>query len=173
MGRKVLFAALILQLVLPLRLGALWPGCRTAYAIQSGQAAPQFTLEDTRGMPVSIAALKGKVIVLNFFAVWCPPCEGEITALNRLYARYRARGVLVLGVTRDSPGDVAAYEARRPIDYPVAIDARSTAYNLYDVFPVPVTFLIDQRGVIARKFIGPAAGGALEKAVERLLASKS
>ena len=158
---KALFACLAVVFLLV---------CRAAYAVQPGQAAPPFTLDDTRGRPVSISALRGKVIVLNFFSVWCPPCESEMDSLNRLYGKYRASGeVVVLGVTNNTPEDVKAYEARRPIDYPVLIDSRSTAQILYDVLPIPTTFLIDKNGIIARKFFGPPAASTLEKAVKRLL----
>ncbi|MDA8325583.1 MAG: TlpA disulfide reductase family protein [Nitrospiraceae bacterium] len=143
--------------------------CRTAGAVQAGQPAPRFALDDTRGRPVSIAALKGQVVILNFFAVWCPPCDKEISILNRLYGKYKSRGVEVLGVTNDTLKEVKDYEARRPVDYPVLIDTKSTAHILYDVLPIPVTFLIGRDGVIAGKFIGPPDAKALEGDVERLL----
>ena len=165
MGKNVFFAVFFFFFAAALRLFF----CGTAFAIQPGRMAPPFTLDDTSGRPVSIAAFKGKVIVLNFFAAGCPPCEKEVATLNRLYLKYRARGLVVLGVASDGGEDVKDYVARHPAAYPVLVDVRSTAHILYDVLPVPVTFLINGRGFIAGKFFGPPEDQTLEKDILRLL----
>ncbi len=160
--RKKFFVLLAVSLLLAGR-------AAPAQAVRQGEPAPLFDLDDTLGRPVSLVALRGDVVILNFFAVWCPPCEKEISLLNRLHGKYAARGVKILGVTNDTPGEVKDYEARRPIDYRVLIDTKSKAHILYNVLPIPVTFLIGKDGIVAAKFIGPADAKTLEGDVERLL----
>ncbi len=153
--------ALLLLLVIMIPQGAL--------ALQVGVAAPEFSLSDVNGKVFSGIGLRGNVVVLNFWATWCPPCVGEIKLLNGLYKKYEMRGVRVFGVTKDTASQVKSFEATHPIDYPVLIDSHSTVHILYGVMPIPVTFLIDSNGVIVKKYIGAPSQASIDRDIKEIL----
>ena len=142
---------------------------KSTRAIQAGVAAPEFSLSGINGKVFSGIGLRGNVVVLNFWAVWCPPCVSEIKLLNGLYKKYGTRGLKVFGITKDSAKDVKSFEATHPIDYPVLIDSRSTVHILYGVMPIPVTFLIDSNGIIVKKYTGPPDPASIDRAIKDIL----
>lgn len=142
---------------------------RVARAIQVGEAAPEFSLKDVDGTVFSGLGLQGNVVILNFWATWCPPCVGETNLLNGIYKKYEARGVRVFGITNESADRVKTFEASHPISYPVLIDSHSTVYNLYSVMPIPATFLIDSNGVVVKKYFGPPDPAAFERDIRAIL----
>ncbi len=160
--RKTIFLPLILLFLL-----AFFP--RGARAIQVGEAAPEFSLGDVNGTVFSGLGLRGNVVVLNFWATWCPPCVGEIKLLNGIYKKYEMQGLRVFGITKDSASEVKKFEAAHPIGYPVLIDSRSTVYNLYGVMPIPATFLIDSNGVVVKKYFGPPDPASFERDIRQVL----
>ncbi|MCL4457874.1 MAG: TlpA family protein disulfide reductase, partial [Nitrospirae bacterium] len=114
----------------------------------SGQRAPDFTLKDINGKPVSLSSFKGKVVLLNFWATWCPPCRAEIPSMNKLYQKLKNRGFVILAVSTDRAViDVKDFLETTPINFPVVVDYNLTvSRNLYKVFMMPTTFLIDKMG---------------------------
>ncbi|MDA8169162.1 MAG: TlpA disulfide reductase family protein [Nitrospiraceae bacterium] len=140
-----------------------------AWAIDVGKPAPEFVLKDLDGRMTSITALRGKVIVLNFWATWCPPCRNEIPVLNNFYKKYRAKGLQVIGITRDDAGDIRSFMKEIPILYPVIPDYQAKAFMLYSVAPIPVTYVIDKGGTIRKKIMGEVEPAELEQAVRGIL----
>ena len=140
-----------------------------AQALQVGAAAPEFSLNDMNGRLFSGIGLRGKVVVLNFWATWCPPCVSEIELLNGIYGKYEMKGLRIFGITKDTARQVKSFEASHRIDYPVLLDPRSTAHILYGVLPIPVTFLIDSNGVVVKKYIGPPDPKALDRDIREIL----
>ncbi len=130
--------------------------------LPAGAGLPaQLSLPTISGKPAHLSDLRGKVVVLNFWATWCPPCVEETPALNRLQQRIAARGGLVLGVSADE--DPAAYEKflkDQRVEFPTFRDP-ARKQNLsqigldYGTSMYPETYIIDRRGRIARKVIGP------------------
>lgn len=122
----------------------------------SGQRAPEFTLNDIDGNPVSLSSFKGKVILLNFWATWCPPCKGELLSMNKLYQQLKNRGVVVLAISTDrSVSDVRSYLKDSQINFTVLIDSNLyVSRSIYKVFMIPTTFLIDRKGIIVEKYFG-------------------
>lgn len=126
-------------------------------ALKNGMPVPGFTLPDVAGHPVSPLTLyRGKVVLLNFWATTCGACLAEIPALNTLYRQLKAKGVVVIGVAVDSSlGAVASQVAKSNIGYPVVVDQEKSIYfDLYGLFGLPVTLLIDKKGNLAGKFMG-------------------
>jgi len=120
-----------------------------------GRPAPEFVLKDIEGRDVSLGFLRGKVVILSFWATWCPECEVEMPSLNRLYRRYRERGLGVLGVSADrSVSKVKAFLKKQPVDYPVVVDLDLKAVKKYKVYSIPTAFIIDRSGVIVEKNFG-------------------
>ncbi|HUB01410.1 MAG TPA: TlpA disulfide reductase family protein [Terriglobales bacterium] len=119
-----------------------------------GSVAPDFTVKDS-DHTVSLSQFRGQVVVLNFWATWCPPCIEETPALVRMQSMMKDKGVVVLAVSIDA--DDAAYHKFLK-DYNVNMvtvrDESRKASNLYGTFGWPETYIIDRKGVIRRKFIG-------------------
>jgi peroxiredoxin len=112
-----------------------------------------FTLD---GRSTRLSDLRGKVVVLNFWATWCPPCVEEMPALNRLHKQISARGGLVLGISVDD--NAQAYEQflrEHQIEFPTYRDPAKEISSAYGTFMYPETYIIDPHGRIARKVIGP------------------
>jgi cytochrome c biogenesis protein CcmG, thiol:disulfide interchange protein DsbE len=132
--------------------------------------APDFTLKDMNGRTVSLSALKGKVVLLNFFATWCPPCRAEMPAFNKLYRSLKQRGLEVVAVSSDrSVNDLKDFLEKNKFDFPVLFDADRSATKQFRVFSMPTTFLINKNGLIVEKFYGeydwtePETRGKIEK----------
>ena len=145
------------------------------YAIESltGQTAPDFTLKDLDGKSVTLSSYKGKVVILVFWAAWCPPCKEELQSLNKLYSMYKNRGLVILAVSSDkSLSTVKDFIAHNPVNYSVLFDEKlAVARDLYKAFMVPTTFVIERRGNIFKKHFGEQdwTKPALVKEIDALL----
>jgi peroxiredoxin len=120
-------------------------------------AATDFTIPSLTGRPLRLSDFKGKVVFLNFWATWCPPCKEEMPSMERLYRRYSDRGFAIVAVSIDSGGapPVAAFVKRFGLTFPVGLDSKMTVANQYTVRALPSTFLIDRSGTIAAFAMGP------------------
>ncbi|MFZ0762134.1 MAG: TlpA disulfide reductase family protein [Candidatus Sulfotelmatobacter sp.] len=132
------------------------PGCyRGSRPARIGTAAPNFTVRDS-DRTVTLSQLKGQVVVLNFWATWCPPCIEEMPSLVEMQQRLKSKGVTVLAVSVDVDG--SAYE-RFLKDHNVSLltvrDESGKSNELYGTFKFPETYIIDRQGILRRKFIGP------------------
>ena len=137
-----------------------------------GKPAPVFTLDRLDGSgKVTLADLSGKVVVMNFFASWCLPCTQENPALVRVYERYRASDVVMLGVNyQESRDNGLAYVARMGMGWTTVADDDGRVALSYGVFGPPETFFIGPDGVIAGRHIGPIDEETLVNAIETLRA---
>ncbi|MFQ5663590.1 MAG: TlpA family protein disulfide reductase [Terriglobia bacterium] len=122
---------------------------------EASEEVPNFTFTlDTR--PRELRDLRGQVVVLNFWATWCPPCVAEMPSLERLQQRMQGRGLVVLGISVDE--DPVAYEnflRTHNITFPNYRDPEKRISTLYGTFMYPETYIIDREGRLARKIIGP------------------
>src|SRR3990170_8601793 len=120
-----------------------------------GSLAPDFTLNDICGKKVTLSQFRGKVVILNFWSIWCGPCLAEMPSLNKLYLEFKDRGLIVIAVAEDpAEKPVKSYVQEKGIAFLILIDKDKKVYFKYSLFGIPVTFLIDKKGVIAEKFIG-------------------
>lgn len=174
--------ALVLSALAPVPLGAareekLYEALRLIRP-EKPLAAKPFALPAPGGATVRLADFQGKVIFLNFWATWCPPCKEEMPAMERLYRRLKARGFVVLAVSIDTPGSeaqVAAFLREHQLTYPVALDAKMEVARLYGVRALPSTYLIDREGRIVAMALGARAWDSPEAValMESLLGSPS
>ncbi len=138
-------------------------GCsRGTHPPNIGSAAPDFSVQDS-DRKVSLAQLRGKIVVLNFWATWCPPCVDEMPSLVQMQQKMKGKGVEVLAVSVDV--DQGAYQKFLK-DYNVDLltvrDPDQKSNNLYGTFRFPETYIIDRRGILRRKFIGALDWGQPE-----------
>ncbi len=120
-----------------------------------GKKAPEFKAKDLSGNTVSLSSLKGKPILLNFWATWCPYCREERPYLNSLYKEYKDKGLVIIAVSVDkSEETVKRYLKRVPSDFMIIHDEDNKASGIYGVYSLPTSFLIDRNGIIKNKFMG-------------------
>jgi cytochrome c biogenesis protein CcmG/thiol:disulfide interchange protein DsbE len=136
-------------------------------------AAPAFTLPDLEGRPVSLEALRGKVVAINFWATWCAPCRAEIPELARVYAARRDQCFEMLGIAEESgsPQEVADSARRFGINYPVLLDDQGRTGEAFRIPGYPRTYLIDHEGRVRRTFAGAVDSADLDAALGPLLSA--
>jgi cytochrome c biogenesis protein CcmG/thiol:disulfide interchange protein DsbE len=189
-------AVLLLVVTTPLaKLGATAPGDPrpTAYVLsrepvaglKPGDLAPPlqvptadgatYQLTDLQGRPVDLTSLRGRVVWLNFWASWCPPCQAETPVLRDMAARYQDQGLTIVGISvqETSEADVQAYADRYGLDYVVAADLQGVIFHEYKVYALPTQFFIDPTGVIRQVVQGPMDEATAISIVEPLLPAAS
>jgi thiol-disulfide isomerase/thioredoxin len=143
-----------------------------------GKPAPDFTLRSLDGKEVTLSKLKGNVVVLDFWATWCPPCRASLPHLSKVAndAALKEKGLKVVGVNcKEDNAKVEAFLKKSNLHLHVAMDSEGATMNEYQVRGIPTTVVVGRDGVIQNLFIG--FGGeksevALDKAIEKALAGK-
>jgi len=122
-----------------------------------GAYAPDFTLKNHQGQSVSLSGFRGQVVLLNFWATWCGPCQQEMPSLEALSKKFQGKKFLVLGVNLDDEGWAAVDEFTKqvPVNFPILSDAQQEVSDLYQVYRIPETYLVNAEGKIVDKFVGP------------------
>jgi len=140
-----------------------------------GQVAPDFALKDINGKTVRLSDFKGKVIVLNFWATWCPPCKTEMPWLVDLENKYRAQGIEIVGVALDEapPKEIASFAREMQLNYPVLIGDDNTSDAYGDVQMLPTTFYIGRDGKIVSRVVGLVGQREIEDSMKQALAEDS
>lgn len=141
---------------------------------ESRTTAPDFELSDASGRPVRLSDFRGKVVMLNFWATWCPPCNVEIPSLVALQQKYRDAGLVVLGVSMDEDGweSVTPFVEKSKINYRVVLGGDEIARRYGDIQSLPTTFLIDRSGRIAATHQGLVDRETCDTQVEVLISEK-
>jgi peroxiredoxin len=135
--------------------------------LEKGDPAPHFTLPDSEGNMVNLTDYKGKVVLLNIWATWCPPCVEEMPSMEKIYNELNDEGFEILAVSIDVSGTKAVipFMEKHKLTFPALIDSKGTTKLLYQTTGVPESFIIDKDGVIAEMVIGPrdwASPGIIE-----------
>jgi len=140
----------------------------------TGLAAPSYALTTMTGAQSELSAYRGRVVVMNLWASWCPPCREEMPELQRLFRSYGSRGVTVLGIDEgESASRAASFAQSMQVHYPILLDRQQQYGRVYSALGLPTTIVIDQTGIIARGFDGPLTYAQMVQAVRPLLAAHS
>jgi cytochrome c biogenesis protein CcmG/thiol:disulfide interchange protein DsbE len=150
---------------------------QAAPAVRGGSGAPAFVLKDSDGKSVSLADYKGKVVILDFWATWCPPCRREIPHFVELQKEYGSKGLQVIGVAVDQDGwdKVKPFMQSNGINYPVLMYTESVYDAYQQLLPeaerggIPFTFVIDKNGQVKAKYVGYREKAVFEAAIKPLL----
>jgi peroxiredoxin len=136
------------------------------------QTAPDFSLKDASGGDIRLLDYKGKVVLLNFWATWCPPCKAEIPWFEEFQRTYGAQGLVVVGISMDEDGwkAVRPYMEASKMNYQVAIGNDALAQKYGGVESLPETLLIDRDGSIAGRHVGIVEKSVYESEIVRILA---
>lgn len=142
-----------------------------------GTPAPDFTLPDLNGINHTLSNYKGKVVFLNIWATWCKPCKDEMPSMEKLHQKLKDRDFIMLAVSVDKDGKkvVEPFMKEYGLTFPALLDPEGVTSKLYKTTGVPETFIIDKKGVVIHKVIGPRDWGKepVFEAFERIVSSVS
>jgi thiol-disulfide isomerase/thioredoxin len=147
------------------------PATRTVGpAALTGEEAPVFPLLDDRGRRVSLALYRGRVVLINLWASWCPPCRAEMPDLQRLADSHASGGIAIVGLNEgESPQRARAFADSLGIRFPIWMDTTQRYGRTYAALGLPTTVIVDRRGIVVRGFDGPLTYAEMEAAIGPLV----
>jgi cytochrome c biogenesis protein CcmG/thiol:disulfide interchange protein DsbE len=174
--RRILFACILLA--------GLWWIAASAYRVgtsisgrvpapQKGFMAPDFSLATPSGENYTLSKFKGKAVLVNIWATWCPPCRAEMPTIQKLYQEYRGQGLVVLAVNstiQDYPLDIVPFVTQYGLTFPILLDEQGELGPKYNLASLPSSFFVDRTGAIAEVVIGgPMSEALLRTNIEEIL----
>ncbi|HEY5616278.1 MAG TPA: TlpA disulfide reductase family protein [Bacteroidota bacterium] len=138
---------------------------------QQKAKAPDFTLKTSDGKTIQLSKLKGKVVLVNFWATWCGPCKAEIPDFMEVYSAYKSKGFEIVGIALDGEGweVVKPYMQKIKINYPIVIGDGPLTVAYGGIDAIPTSFLVDKEGYIVGKRVGLLQKEVLENSLKQLL----
>jgi cytochrome c biogenesis protein CcmG/thiol:disulfide interchange protein DsbE len=140
---------------------------------QKGFLAPDLTLEDIAGEEISLSDLRGQVVLVNFWASWCPPCRAEMAAMEVAYNTYKERGFTILAINstiQDKKSSAIDFVNENGLTFPILFDYDGSVTSAYRIGALPTSFFIDRNGVIQEFIVGgPMSEALLQENIEKLL----
>ena len=133
------------------------PDSEWVNSVVAGDLAPDFELEDTKGNKVTLSDLRGKIVLVNFWATWCPPCIEEMPSMERLNEVLAGDDFVMLAVNTEQNGRtvVPAFLDKTPYTFPILYDDHGVVQKRYGVFKFPESFVVGKDGIVVEKVIGP------------------
>jgi peroxiredoxin len=157
MERAIKTVMLVSILVSVLAVAGCSSDASPAPVVQPGGAAPDFQLSSLDGQSISLGSLRGRPVMLNFWATWCGPCRGEVPFIQEVFEdeKWTAQGLVILAVNLgEATSDVTQFVADNGLTFPVLLDTGLKVARMYNVSSIPVTYFIDKNGIIKDKQIG-------------------
>jgi thiol-disulfide isomerase/thioredoxin len=176
-GGGQLLSWLVGCVVLAIALGLIWIGdSDVPVPLGRGAAAPDFdlALHGSDGSRFVLSEHRGRIVLVNFWATWCKPCEDEMPSMERLYKSLEPEGFDLVAVSVDEkPEDVAAFRARLGVTFPIALDPTQKVSRLYQTQGFPESLLIDRDGTVLERYVGPREWSIYAARIRSLLAGGS
>ena len=145
-------------------------------APQVGFLGPDFNLPARGGSEISLIALRGRPVILNFWTSWCPPCQAEMPAMQRVYEDYMEQDLVIIGINatnQDQMADAINFADQNNLTFPIVFDTGGRASHDYQVRSLPTTFFIDRQRKIQEMIVGgPVSEALLRIRVEQLMREK-
>ena len=142
-------------------------------APRQGFMAPDFSLQTLDGKTITLSELRGRPLIVNIWATWCPPCQAEMPAFERVYNQYKDDGFLILAVNltnQDNPENVSAFVEKFGLTFPILLDTDGKVASIYQSNALPTSYFINENGIIQEVVIGgPMSEAMLRIRVEELL----
>lgn len=142
----------------PVREDAQETAAPSAPGVKIGSAAPDFTLKTVIGDTVTLSSLKGKKVLLNFWATWCPPCQEEMPALENIYKKYKGEGIEIIAVNatvgKETEEKVKQFIDVHQLTFPVPLDTDGEVVQMYGIYGMPTSYFIDENGVVRSFYFG-------------------
>ena len=125
--------------------------------LEIGNFAPDFTYPDLSGKSVSLSDFRGSVVLVNIWATWCPPCVAEVPSMEALYRKLKGENFEILAISIDQQGQsvVSSFMEKHKLTFPALLDPKGTISLPYRATGVPESFIVDKKGILAKKIIGP------------------
>jgi thiol-disulfide isomerase/thioredoxin len=154
---KLLFRCWFVMCAMALSVSAAAESEWKAFSTSGGQTPPPLTLPNLAGMPVDLAAFKGQVVLVNFWATWCEPCRDEMPSLNRLDHQLAGKPFKVLGINiGEGKPRIEQFLKRMPVDFTILRDADTDVMKAWRVRMLPASFLVDKNGMLRYQLTGDA-----------------
>ncbi len=156
--------------VLIILITAMLAGCTEKRAATGGTAASDFTLQDLNGNSVRLSDYKGKVVIIDFWATWCPPCRASIPGLEKIYKTYKDKGLVILAISLDQGewDSVKSFSAEYGITYPV-LKGTEDVSDAYQVRTIPLILVLNKEGKISKRYLGFGNDEDLEDYIKSIL----
>ncbi|MFC1952384.1 peroxiredoxin family protein [Chloroflexota bacterium] len=154
---KILKVMLVITLGSVLTSGLLMVGCvpTSTQGIEVGNLTPDFQLQSTDGQTVSISSLRGKPVLINFWATWCPPCRSEMPYIQEIYEEWSGKGLVVLAINiGESSTQADGFMQSNNLTFTVLLDTTQKVAQSYNITGIPTTFFVDEDGIIKEKVVG-------------------
>lgn len=145
-------------------------GKTAGLGIANGQPAPDFELQTIEGKTYKLSDLKGKPVMINFFATWCPPCRAEMPALQEAYAEFEKDGFIILAVNlNESDVAIKSFIERYGLTFPIVVDKADKVSKAYDIVPLPTSYFVDRNGIVQGKWTGEIRKEQLRALIKKIL----
>jgi peroxiredoxin len=140
--------------------------------VEKGKIAPDFTLQTVNGKKYKLSDLRGKKVLLNFFATWCPPCKGEMPHMEEFYEENKNNGVVVLAVDltagETDPNNLPKFISDFGLTFPVVLDKQGDIGDIYQAFSIPTSYFIDTKGIIQETMVGAMDKETMENFMSKI-----
>ncbi len=142
---------------------------RPDVGIRVGDLAPDFTLQGLDGKPMKLSDYRGKAVLVNFWATWCPPCRMEMPDLEKAYQKYKDQGVVFLGIDmQEDPATVKSFIQQNGYNWSFAVDSDTQVSRTYQASAIPTSYFIDRNGIIRDTQIGAMSSSILESKLSKI-----